>query len=299
MSSERRDVVPLSAADADPELMELLDAGRSELPTPEQLDALAASIGPFAGPPSAPPSPVAATGASVAGASTGLKIVAAIVIAGGVGIGAWWAWPANEGTAERQSSRVETPAAREVRRRAADPRSGPDSPPAALARVAAPAPPGEAGAAPRDEASPAAELPRAAASSARVAPSGSRAVGGHEASGGLVASPPAITPGAGVPPSSSPVPTELELLDRAQSTLRSNPAAALDALDRHATVHPYGVLEQEREVLAIEALYRLGRGEEAGRRADRFEARWPRSAQIRRVRVLRGTHGGGAPPQKS
>ena len=91
----------------------------------------------------------------------------------------------------------------------------------------------------------------------------------------------------------------MELLDRAQSLLRANPAGALDALEWHGAVHPSGVLAQEREVLAVEALYRLGRREEAARRADRFEARWPASAQIRRVRVLRSTYGAGTSPPKS
>jgi len=49
-----------------------------------------------------------------------------------------------------------------------------------------------------------------------------------------------------------------------------------------------GTLAQEREVLAIDALTRLGRETNAGDRAARFHSRWPRSAHRRRIDVILG-----------
>lgn len=80
-------------------------------------------------------------------------------------------------------------------------------------------------------------------------------------------------------------PSEIKLLKRAEG-LRAEPLKALRVLRRHARLYPEGVLAQEREVLAIEALLAAGRRGEAQRRADRFAASHPGSAQLRRVRVL-------------
>ena len=50
----------------------------------------------------------------------------------------------------------------------------------------------------------------------------------------------------------------------------------------------HGTFEQEREVLAIEALVRLGRGAEARARASAFTSAFPQSAHRRRIAVLLG-----------
>ena len=79
---------------------------------------------------------------------------------------------------------------------------------------------------------------------------------------------------------------ELELLTEAQDALARDPRRALALATDHARSYPNGMLAQEREVLAIDALLRLGRRAEAERRATAFGTRWPRSAQGRRITTL-------------
>lgn len=81
-------------------------------------------------------------------------------------------------------------------------------------------------------------------------------------------------------------PTELELLDEAQAALATSPSRALTLARQHAQRYPDGAFAQEREVVAIDALVRLDRRDEARSRAERFHARWPSSAHGRRVDVL-------------
>lgn len=81
---------------------------------------------------------------------------------------------------------------------------------------------------------------------------------------------------------------EVKMLARAQDALRGQPAEALAIADEHARRYPSGMLAQEREVIAIEALVKSGRTADARARAARFEQRFPGSAQISRVRSLVG-----------
>jgi hypothetical protein len=87
------------------------------------------------------------------------------------------------------------------------------------------------------------------------------------------------------PPASvtSDVQGELELLRRAQDAIDTRPRAALDALDEHAQAYPEGVFAQERESLAIDALRKLGRRQDAIARAHVFLARHPSSPHVRRL----------------
>jgi hypothetical protein len=80
--------------------------------------------------------------------------------------------------------------------------------------------------------------------------------------------------------------TEIQLLHSAQDALGGAPARALDLALRHAARFPGSVLGQEREVLAIDALVRLGRLGEARARAAAFAARFPTSAHLRRLEAL-------------
>jgi len=93
---------------------------------------------------------------------------------------------------------------------------------------------------------------------------------------------------AGYPQTTPPVETETEvsLLSRAQETLARDPARTLDLVRDHERRFDTGLLVQEREVIAIEALVRLGRKKEAETRAAGFHARFPRSAHGRRLDVL-------------
>ncbi len=85
-----------------------------------------------------------------------------------------------------------------------------------------------------------------------------------------------------------PQETELKALQRAQDALRSNPEEALSICNQSGRIYPRGMLGQEREVIAIEALVRLGRKAEANQRAEQFVKAFPRSALIRRLETLLG-----------
>ncbi|MDF2694900.1 MAG: hypothetical protein K0S65_3283 [Labilithrix sp.] len=77
--------------------------------------------------------------------------------------------------------------------------------------------------------------------------------------------------------------SEAMFLRRAQGTLVTDPARALQMLQEHPTRFPRAVLVQEREVMAIDALARLGRIDEARARAKTFVAQYPRSAHESRI----------------
>lgn len=82
-------------------------------------------------------------------------------------------------------------------------------------------------------------------------------------------------------------PTELELVRTAMRALATSPAAALEATELHATRFPRGAMSDEREVIAIDALMRLGRRDEAHARAARFRAMRSDSPSLRRLdRIL-------------
>jgi hypothetical protein len=91
-----------------------------------------------------------------------------------------------------------------------------------------------------------------------------------------------------VPKRGSDVPTssgvsEADLLQSAQAALRSNPRRALALTREHRRRFPNGALAQEREVIAIEALSKLGRTDDARGRAGRFKQQYPNSAHQRKV----------------
>ena len=76
---------------------------------------------------------------------------------------------------------------------------------------------------------------------------------------------------------------EATLLERARGELGSNPSDALALTQKHRAQFPHGVLAQEREVIAISALRRLGRTPEAEARAARFDQQYPHSAHQQSV----------------
>ncbi len=77
--------------------------------------------------------------------------------------------------------------------------------------------------------------------------------------------------------SAAPKPPEMELLNAAQRALATSPAEALAKCDELARTHPHGMMVEERERIAIEALVSLGRKAEAERRASAFHTSFPRS----------------------
>ncbi len=102
------------------------------------------------------------------------------------------------------------------------------------------------------------------------------------------AAPPPIEPAAEAPaPPASAArakkPNEAALLERARRALSKNPALALELTRRHQAEFPRGVLRQEREVIAIEALRRLGEADQARERGSEFRREFPNSAHGRAV----------------
>jgi hypothetical protein len=81
---------------------------------------------------------------------------------------------------------------------------------------------------------------------------------------------------------------ELALLQRASDAVASRPEEALRLADQDAFIYPAGALAQERELIAIQALVRLGRRSEASLRADQFFRNFPGSAHRPRILALLG-----------
>lgn len=99
------------------------------------------------------------------------------------------------------------------------------------------------------------------------------------------APPPVVAPSTSLaaPPTTTPAkPTsdaaERALIEKIHSALgRGDPAGALAAVAEHEKLFPSGSHADEREALAVQALSRQGRMEEARTRADRFRKRFPGS----------------------
>lgn len=83
-----------------------------------------------------------------------------------------------------------------------------------------------------------------------------------------------------------PFVAEDRLIRQACAALPNDPALALSLTSAHARRFPDGTLEQEREVIAIEALTKLGRDSEARERAATFTQHHPTSAYRARVEQL-------------
>lgn len=80
-----------------------------------------------------------------------------------------------------------------------------------------------------------------------------------------------------------PLESEAEFLERARGALGQSPSLALSLANQHRARYPSGVLAEEREVIAIEALKRLGRTAEAERRIEAFSRRYPGSAYRKKL----------------
>jgi hypothetical protein len=86
-------------------------------------------------------------------------------------------------------------------------------------------------------------------------------------------------------PERDPLEREAAMLEEARSVLDRDPGGALAALDRHSATFPAGRLSMERELLAVEALRRLGRSAEARARGNALLARAGGSIYEARVRA--------------
>jgi hypothetical protein len=83
-----------------------------------------------------------------------------------------------------------------------------------------------------------------------------------------------------------PLAREAALLERARGALESAPARSLALTREHAREFPSGQLSLEREIVAIEALQRLGRPAEARARADSLLRTAPGRYYEERIRNL-------------
>lgn len=251
-----------AGSDAPEELRRLLDVGRSELGSVDELAKLAASLsrtlGPAAGlADAAPPkrlepagveraAPKAAAngaavhGAAASGEASSLKLwLLGGLIAGGVVVGVA-AWNGRAGSPASEPAKVPAIQATEPR---------PTTLPEAAPAVAVPP-------LVEDRAVPSAPVESARRASSRVRSTKTSARGEDEAA----------------------------LLRRAQASLADAPARTLELTEEHRRRFPRGILTEEREVLAIEALKRLGRGRAAGDKASEFERNYRGSVHHRRVR---------------
>jgi hypothetical protein len=214
----------LDDPNTDAMLRRALQAGRDELPSEQQIDALAARLGPLLGP--------GGGGGGGGGASIAVKAIGALAAASLAGAIVWWS--------AREPPRASHPHRAQTIARSVAQREAPEVVPSGLD-------------VPSDlEAPQERPHPRAAT--------------------------PAPTP-----------PSELDLVQRAQAALRTSPTQALSLADEHRRLFRDGMLAQEREVIAIDALVRLARSDEARARADAFRHRWPSSAHARRIDVLVGS----------
>jgi hypothetical protein len=83
---------------------------------------------------------------------------------------------------------------------------------------------------------------------------------------------------------------ELVLLDRARRVMAKDPARALALAGEHARDYAAGQFAEERELLAIEALARLGRRAAAERRAQAFRRTHSHSVHEHRLEVILSTY---------
>lgn len=275
-----------AGAQAPAALRRIVGAGRADLPSADQLDRLArrlpfgvpppghdggnpphspgpagGSPGPSVPGPPAPGLPVPAPGlllSAAAGAALGL---ATLGILGQVTGSPAGSSPAPIMTAGRSARRdTET----------APPRAPADDRAVAQGARESPKPTGTSAAVPPDPKAPASAI-LAAPASAAVLDDAPRAP---------------ASPGPSTDAPVADAETEIQLLQRAQDALGSDPARALDLASRHAARFPSGSLSQEREVIAIDALVRLGRRDEARARAAAFAERLPSSAHRARIEAL-------------
>jgi hypothetical protein len=84
---------------------------------------------------------------------------------------------------------------------------------------------------------------------------------------------------------------ETAIIEQARRQLQSDPAQALALTETHRKLYPRGILAQEREVIAIEALARLGKSTAAEKRANAFRAKQPHSIHDLHLRSTLGDAG--------
>ncbi len=230
-----------------PELRAIVDSAKLDEPAPERLEALRAKLTPLT---------VAPPGFGWARVGMGTLGIAAVI----AGIAGWLA------THEGQAPEVTAAAPAEVERVESAPADAIEADTIRAEAIEADAIEADAVQAEAIEAAPI----EAAARAPAILP-------GHT---------PARAPSRGQRASGDDLGEELRLLESARASLERDPAAALRATRAHARRFPNGALAEEREVLAIDAAWRLGERDRARQRAERFLARHGRSAHAEKVRQI-------------
>ena len=87
-------------------------------------------------------------------------------------------------------------------------------------------------------------------------------------------------------PEQSQLSRETRLLELARQQVGSNPRQALSTLNAHRRDFPRAALATERELMAVDVLLRLGRRDEALRRAAHLRAQAPESIYEQRLQRL-------------
>ncbi len=248
----------IESPEAPPELRSLLEAAQKEGPTIVQKTSLAAKLG----------FPVSGT---LGAGGVGMALLGAGLVAVGVGAGVA-VWRGND-EISANSNEPEQPSASSPG--AIEPKEPAGRPPQA-SRVEEPlAPehrsPDDTQTPPPSSESPEHRPPDDTQTPPPSSESPERSAGTTERS-----SPPRGSAASGKAPSSKP--SEVSLIRAARSALQSDPRRALSLTRQHERLYPSGLLVQEREVLAIEALRALGQKGQARDKARSFRQQHPQSA---------------------
>ena len=283
----------LSAEEA-PELHRAIGVAKQAVPSASELAALAASLSahglPLSGTPSA---------ASAARATAQLRKIWAIIGAALLGAAALVATRQRVSPAQRSTSRPAAVASEHAvlagtaSARASTQRTQPIAQSSATATPPAPssaeaiAAPGAAAAGSAPPAigpEPSATFQNAPVPRPALEPT---ALSGRSfASSRASSSPTSHTPSGGLVSGARAQPSELELLRDARLALQSSPALALGLTDQHSALYPRGAMAQERELIAISALSRLGRHAAVLSRARSFEHDFPGSPYRKQIAQL-------------
>jgi hypothetical protein len=87
-------------------------------------------------------------------------------------------------------------------------------------------------------------------------------------------------------PQTDPLTREAAMLEQARAALDHDPRGALTLLDAHRREFPAGTLAMERELVAVDALSRLGRSADARSRGEALLRAAPDSIYATRVRTM-------------
>ena len=233
----------VSSGEVPASLREALREARADAPSPSEVSAIAAGLGSVLGPSAGGSSgPTAAGGGLGAGKLAAILGAATLVVGGFV----WSAKTTSVPPAPRVSGETSMPT---------------EAVPEAIEVVAPPV----------EEVQPVgggeAEAVGEAAESAPE-PSRRRASPAKES---------VRAPASGASSAEASKPSEAALLDAARRALAKDPERTLAYASRHRALYPQGMLAQEREVLVVEALRKLGRASEAKQHDDEFRSRYPSS----------------------